>query len=380
MSKPAIAIAAAVGLLGIAGLLHAAHEADALAVQDAPSRSTAAPEESADEPELEQRTSYLRGWRLALTQRPADEPDAQADDGEDDQRPAATTFAPELYFDEAHINIVSVTFGADRFFALDTGRIRSPGWPCDAACIERTRPLRTPNVSAYTPAGDLDPNLGFEPVFYDGADTAEAITYAAGKLYILNRNPPKVYVYTTDGRRVPDEDFYLAGGERAREEGYDDDMAFLPIDFTYAAGRFYILDRGTNNHSPKVFVHDTAGTRIPEAEFRIDGLNYRVCGSGDNTCESVDHIGHANGTLYVQVWLWTPEWPNVDDPFWTYTLDGTRTGTLRFDESARFTQGLTHANDWFYLLSGYSSTEPQRICAYTPQGQRVAPSDRDRYC
>ena len=28
-----------------------------------------------------------------------------------------------------------------------------------------------------------------------------------------------------------------------------------------------------------MFVHDTAGTRIPEAEFRIDGLNYRVCGS-----------------------------------------------------------------------------------------------------
>ena len=368
MSKPAIAIAAAVGLLGFAGLLHAAHEADALAVQDISSRSTTAPEESADEPELEQRTSYLRGWRLALTQRRADEPTAQADDGEDDQRPAATTFVPELYFDEAHVNIISVTFGADRFFALDTGY------------VVRSQPLRTPNVRAYTPAGDLDPDFGFEPAFYDGADTAEAITYAAGKLYVLNRNPPKVYVYTTDGRRVPDEDFYLAGGERAREEGYDDDMAFLPVDFTYAAGRFYILDRGTNNHSPKVFVHDTAGTRIPEAEFRIDGLNYRVCGSGDNTCESVDHIGHANGTLYVQVWLWTPEWPNVDDPFWTYTLDGTRTGTLRFDESARFTYGMTHANNWFYLLSGYSSTEPQRICAYTLQGERVARSDEDRYC
>ena len=362
MSKPAIAIAAAVGLLGIAGLLHAAHEADGLAVQDAPSRSTAAPKESADEPELEQRTSYLQGWRLALMQ-PA------ADDGEDDQRPAATTFVPELYFDEAHVNIVSVTFGADRFFTLDTGYVVA------------SHPLRAPNVRAYTPAGDLDPNFGFEPAFYDGADIAEAITYAAGKLYVLNRNPPKVYVYTTDGRRVPDEDFYLAGGERAREEGYDDDMAFLPVDFTYAAGRFYILDRGTNNHSPKVFVHDTAGARIPEAEFLIDGLNYRVCGSADNTCESVDHIGHANGLLYVQVWLWTPEWPNYDDPFWTYTLDGTRTGTLRFDESARFTYGMTHANDWFYLLSGYSHIdEAQRICAYTQQGERVASSDEDRHC
>ena len=229
VSKPAIAIAAAVGLLGFARLLHAA--ADGAPMRgDAPSRSPAA-SEPADEPELEQRTSrYLRGWRLALTQKLANgEPDAQDDDGEGDQPVAATTFAPEFYFDEEHIYIRSVTFGADRFFVLDAGRTRLPGWPCDAQCLADTRHIRPPSVRAYTTVGELDADLGFEPYEFDGADSVVAIVYAEGKLYVMNDNPPKVYVYRVDGRRVPHEDFYLAGGERSREgDFHPSDIIHLP--------------------------------------------------------------------------------------------------------------------------------------------------------
>ena len=366
MSKLAIAIAAAVGLLGFAGLLHAAAEP------------------GADAQEHEEHTSrYLRGWRLALTQKPAEgESDAQADDdGEDDQHVPATTFAPEFYLDEEHIYIRSVTFGADRFFVLDAGRKRLPGWPCDAQCLSETRHLRPPSVRAYTPAGDPDANIGFDAYEFDGADSVVAIVHAGGKLYVMNDNPPKVYVYGVDGRRVPHEDFYLAGGERAREDGHDSDMVHLPRDFVHAAGRFYVLDQGTNQYSPKVTVYDTAGTRIPGADFRIDGLNYRVCGSGDRSCEWPETIIHANGTLHVRVWVNVPGWPSVDRPLWLYALDGSRTGTLHFDDSALFAQGMTLANDWFYLLSGISNIEPQRrVCAYTLQGQRVEPRDGGRYC
>ena len=381
MSKPAIAIAAAVGLLGLARLLHAATDG-APTPDDALSRALAEPE-PADAEELEQRTSrYLRGWRLALTQQLADgEPDAQADDGEGEQSVAATTFAPEFYFDEEHIYIRSVTFGADRFFVLDAGRTRLPGWPCDAQCLADTRHIRPPSVRAYTTVGELDADLGFEPYEFDGADSVVAIVYAEGKLYVMNDNPPKVYVYRVDGGRVPHEDFYLAGGERSREgDFHPSDIIHLPRDFVHAAGRFYVLDQGTNQDSPKVGVYDTAGTPIPEADFRIDGLNYRVCGSGDDSCEWPETIIHANGALHVRVWVNAPGWPSVDRPIWLYALDGTRTGTFRFDDSAFFAHGMTLANDWFYLLSDVSNIRPRRICAYTPQGQRVEPSDSGRYC
>ena len=366
MSRPAIATAAAVGLLGFAGVLHATADG-APTSGDAPSRSTAT-SEPADGQELVQHTSrYLRGWWLALTQPPADEPDVQADDG-DDQPVAATMFAPEFYFNEEHIYIRSVTFGADRFFVLDAG-YTGVGTP------------RPPSVQAYTTAGDLDVNVGFEPYEFDGEDYVVAIVHAAGKLYVMNSDPPKVYVYTTDGRRVENEDFYLAGGERSREEDFHpSDIIHHPVDFVHAAGRFYVLDPGTNQDSPKVGVYDTAGTRIPEAEFLIDGLNYRVCGSGDDTCEWPESIIHADGTLHVKVWVNVSGWPSVDHPIWLYALDGTRTGTFHFDDSALFTAGMTLANGWFYLLSLPSNIEPQRICAYTLEGQRVEPSDSGRYC
>ena len=232
-------------------------------------------------------------------------------------------------------------------------------------------------MRAYTTTGDLDASLDFEPYEYDAADHVVAIVYAAGKLYVMNRNPPKVYVYMPDGRRVVEEDFYLAGGERYREEDHDSDMIFGPADFVYAAGRFHVLARGTNQYAPKVWVHDTTGTRMPEAEFQIDGLRFEGCGSGDDSCEWPVSIAYANGILYVEVGVRVAGW--IEYPIWLYATDGNRTGTLHFDESARFTDGMTHANGWFYLLSD-SSTEPYRVCAYTLQGQRVAPSSAGGYC
>ena len=366
MSRPAIASAAAGVLLGVAGLLSAA-QADDGAAKRADSVSPAA---STDAPELEQPTSrYSRGWRLAVAQRLLE---GRQDGG--GQPPDAGAFAPEFYLDDGHVWVTSMAFGADRFFALDIGSTTTTGWPCDEECYARLANRPPPRVRAYTTTGDLDASLDFEPYEYDAADHVVAIVYAAGKLYVMNRNPPKVYVYMPDGRRVVAEDFYLAGGERYREDGHDSDMSHLPVDFVHAAGRFYVLDQGTNQYAPKVWVYDTAGGRIPEAEFQIDGLRFEGCGSGDDSCEWPESIVHADGTLYVKVWLRVPGWPTVDHPIWLYALDGSRAGTLHFDDSALFTDGMTHANGWFYLLSGYSSAEPHRICAYTLEGQRVAPN------
>ena len=366
MSKPAIAIAAAGVSLGIAGLLSAA-QADDGAAKPADSTSPAA---STDAAELEQRTSrYTRGWRLALAQ--------QLLEGRQDgggQPPDAVAFAPEFYLDDGHVWVTSMAFGEDRFFALDIGRTTTAGWPCDEECYVRLANRRPPRVRAYTTTGDLDASLDFEPYEYDAADHVVAIVYAAGKLYVMNRNPPKVYVYMPDGRRVEEEDFYLAGGERYCEDGHDSDMSRLPVDFVHAAGRFYVLDQGSNQYAPKVWVYDSAGARIPEAEFQIDGLRFEGCGSGNDSCEWPESIVHADGTLYVKVWLRVPGWPTVDHPIWLYVLDGSRAGTRHFDDSALFTDGMTHANGWFYLLSDYSSAEPHRLCAYTLEGQRVAPN------
>ena len=360
MSKPAIASAAAGVSLGIAGLLSAAQADD----------GAAAPAASTDAPELEQPASrYTRGWRLAVAQQLLE---GRQDDG--GQPPDAVAFAPEFDLDDGHVWVTSVAFGDDRFFALDKGRTWVAGWPCDEACYARLANRPPPRVRAYKTTGDLDASLDFEPYEYDAADSVVAIVYAAGKLYVMNRNPPKVYVYMPDGRRMEEEDFYLAGGERYREDGHDSDMSRLPMDFVHAAGRFYVLDQGSNQYAPKVWVYDSAGARIREADFRIDGLRFEGCGSGDDSCEWPESIVHADGTLYVKVWLRVPGWPTVDHPIWLYALDGSRTGTLHFDDSALFTDGMTHANGWFYLLSVHSSAEPYRLCAYTLEGQRVAPN------
>ena len=377
MSKPAIAIAAAGVLLGIAGVLSAAQADDGAAKRAIfASPAKAAPAASTDAPELEQPTSrYTRGWRLAVAQQLLEPP---PDGG--GQPSDAVSFAPEFDLDDRHVWVTSMAFGADRFFALDIGSTTTTGWPCDEACYARLANRPPPRVRAYTTTGDLDANLDFEPYEYDAADHVVAIVYAAGKLYVMNRNPPKVYVYMPDGRRVEEEDFYLAGGERYREDGHDSDMSHLPVDFVHAAGRFYVLDQGTNQYAPKVWIYDTAGARIPEAEFRIDGLRFEGCGSGDDSCEWPESIVHADGTLYVKVWLRVPGWPTVDHPIWLYALDGSRAGTLHFDDSALFTAGMTHANGWFYLLSNHSNTEPHRLCAYTLQGERLEPNSGDRYC
>ena len=297
----------------------------------------------------------MRGWRLALTP-PLD------------NTAGSTPFAPSFYLDEAHVYVTSVAFGADRFFALDTRRVSFPGWPCDAGCYAEFADDPPPNVLAYSTTGERDSDMDFEPYRYDVADVMMAITYAGGKLYVLNRNPPKVYVYTVHGRRVRAEDFYLAGGERYRDSELTLRENYHPLDFVHVAGRFYVLDRGSNRDAPKVFVYDIAGLRIPEAEFEVDGLRFESCGQGEGSCEYVDHIGHADGILYVKVLLNEPnERPVNDVAYWTYALAGHRTGT-RYFRDALFTNAMTYANGWFFLVSNDTGVRP-RIFTYPPMGE-----------
>lgn len=160
----------------------------------------------------------------------------------------------------------------------------------------------------------------------------------------------------------------MAEGERYRvSEGIWGN--YSPLDFVHAAGRFYVLDGGSNRDAPKMFVYDTAGLRIPEAEFEIGGLRFESCGQGDGSCEYVQQIAHADGILYVKVRLNERLTSHVT--YWTYALAGDRTGTRYFNDAGN-TDAMTYANDWFYLVSN-SNAEPPRLCAYTPMGQRVQP-------
>ena len=324
----------------------------------------------ADAQKLEQGASrYMRGWRLALI----------ASDASSDSAIMQSPFAPNFYLEEGHVHVTSIAFGVNRFFALDPRRGVIPGWPCDADCYARFADDPPPSVLAYTTTGQRDSDLDFEPFRYDVADIVEAITYAGGKLYLLNRNPPKVHVYTVDGRRVQAEDFYLAEGERYRTPEGTWRGNYSPRDFVHAAGRFYVLDGGSNRDAPKVFVYDTAGERIPEAEFAIDGLRFESCGQRDGSCEYVQQIGHADGVIYIKVRLNERLTSHVT--YWTYALAGHRTGTRYFKDAA-FTDAMTYANDWFYVVSNHTDS-PARLCAYTPMGQRVQPDSEganSRFC
>lgn len=196
-----VAVRSTTALLGLVGLALAA--LPTLAADD----PVSAP--AADAQELEQGVSrYTRGWRLALTQ-PLDdaaestEPQSMtASDASSGNATAPSSFAPNFYLDEEHVYVTSIAFGANRFFALDTRRGLLPGWPCDADCYARFADDPPPSVLAYSTTGQRDADMDFEPYRYDVVDSVEAITYAGGKLYVLNRNPPKVHVYTVDGRRV----------------------------------------------------------------------------------------------------------------------------------------------------------------------------------
>lgn len=314
------------------------------------------------------RASYLMGWRVALTRRAyVEQPTTKAPSAPAETPPQQQHFAPEFDLVGVHVFVQSVAFGGERFYALDTGRTSFPDWPCDADCYALFSADPPPRVYAYTITGDRDTDIAFEPHQHDAADYVRAIEYADDRLYVLNVNPPKVHAYTLDGARVPGEDFYLAGGEHHRTWDGNGWPNCCPADFAHADGRFYVLDQGTNNHAPKVFVYDTAGRRDRAAEFQIDGLRYEMCGTGA-VCEYPTHIVHADGALYVKVRV-----PNsaVDVPVWRYSMAGAREGTLNFGHSALFTYGMTYANDWLYLLSHINIRGLQRICAYTTQGKRV---------
>ena len=139
MSKPAIAIAAAGVLLGIAGVLSAAQADDGAAKRAIfASPAKAAPAASTDAPELEQPTSrYTRGWRLAVAQQLLEPP---PDGG--GQPSDAVSFAPEFDLDDRHVWVTSMAFGADRFFALDIGSTRLPGGPATKRATRGWRTVR----------------------------------------------------------------------------------------------------------------------------------------------------------------------------------------------------------------------------------------------
>ena len=110
---------------------------------------------------------------------------------------------------------------------------------------------------------DLDPGGNADPT---------RITFANGRLYVVDTSDEKVYAYDTSGRRLPAADFDLDPANR------------YPYGITFANGRLYVVDWLRE----KVYAYDTSGRRLPAADFDL------VSGNTDP-----QGITFANGRFYV---------------------------------------------------------------------------------
>ena len=174
----------------------------------------------------------------------------------------------------------------------------------------------------------------------------EGITYADGRLYVLGASERMVFAFTPSGERVPDADF------RLWIDGIPNPV-FRGI--THAQGSFHILDR----LDARVYAYTLSGERKPDADFDLDA---------DNTAP--DGITHANGRLHVL--------DAEDYKVYAYKLSGEREPDADFELIQDFLNrnyepsGITYADGRLYVVGRLSGN---RVCAYTPSGERDADAD-----
>ncbi|MCY4658122.1 MAG: hypothetical protein OXC80_15085 [Gammaproteobacteria bacterium] len=141
-------------------------------------------------------------------------------------------------------------------------------------------------VYVYTPLGARVPGAD---ISLDKQRVPTGIASADERLYVVDWSDDKVYVYTTGGKRDLVYDFDLASANGS------------PTGITHADERFYVVD-GTDD---KVYAYTTAGIRDRDAEFRLDRANDSAAG-----------IAYAGEFLHVV--------DDNDGKVYAYTTEGVR--------------------------------------------------------
>ena len=206
------------------------------------------------------------------------------------------------------------------------------------------------------------------------------ITYANGRLYVLDDVDDKVYAYTVSGKRDADSDLDLGGHVRqpegitsvddklfvaddgdgrvyaydiegSRDEESDFDLHAsngTPWGIAYANGRFHVVDGADD----KVYVYLRTGERDADSEFDLDPDN-RVPGG----------ITYAEGRLYVVEW--------AEDKVYAYDGSGEREASLDFelDEQNTSPEGIVHADGRFFV----ADDSADRIFVYADGGGSDSP-------
>ena len=187
----------------------------------------------------------------------------------------------------------------------------------------------------------------------DQQGEAEGITYANGRLYVVDYFDGKVYVYRTDGQRDSAADFDL------------DPQNTEPTGITYANGRFYVVGQSGG----KVYAYQADGQRDSAADFDLDPLN-----------ESPSGITYAENGFYVV------GYGPLDDGIsfggskvYAYRMDGGRDSAADFDlvEPYDSPEGITYANGRFYVVNSGDEGYDDKVYAYRTDGQRDSAADFD---
>ena len=180
-------------------------------------------------------------------------------------------------------------------------------------------------------------------------DGAAGITFANGRLYVVDAYDDKVYAYTASGGRDPGADFGL---DPANDAAHG---------ITFANNRFYVVDdvdhaRHVDDANDKVYAYTASGGRDPDADFEFP-LSPQFSG----------YLGitFANNRFYVVSWY--------QKAVYGFTASGQRDDSVTFDLAAAndWPAGITFANGSLYVLDAYDD----KVYAYTASGGRDPDAD-----
>ena len=172
----------------------------------------------------------------------------------------------------------------------------------------------------------------------NGNSEPEGITFADGRILVVDLFDDKVYAYAANGQRDASGDFDL-----------DADNTW-PTGITHAEGRFYVADL----RDEKVYAYTGSGQRDASADFELDADNRGPTG-----------ITYSNGRFYVV--------DGGDEKVYAYDVNGQRDASADFalDVQNSVPAGITHAADKFYVVDQLD----ELAYAYTATGQRDAAGD-----
>ena len=168
---------------------------------------------------------------------------------------------------------------------------------------------------------------------------AEGVTWANGRIYVVDAGADKVFAYGADGRHDATADFNLDGDNSS------------PTGIAWSGGSFHVVDS-----DDKVYAYGADGQRQASADFDLHDENGRAEG-----------IVHVDGRYFV-----------VDggaDKVFAYGADGGRDASAEFDlDGANVRpEGIAWSDDSFQVVDG----SEDKVYAYGADGQRLASADFD---